>query len=379
MQFRSSEDSPEPLVNTPKNDSSTSFRTTNPRAIQYGSSEGKGESITKLVHGNGSATRVDWYIEETARPQQEHETSISHIITDLNQKHEAQLQQMETDIFDKYTKALAERDTNHELAIDDLRTELNREHKLQLDKKAQNIHANHAGILAKKEAQLQNLTSELHDARQMIKKLKKSTHPQQQHALEDLKANLERDHQAQLHTKTRNIHTNYSGIIAKKDTQYEQLAEELEDAYQAQFQTQAHLQTKIRNIHTNYSGIIAKKDAQYQQVSKELQDAQQATKTHIHTNHSNIIAKKDAQLQNLTSELQDAQQALSKLDDAYKAEIALTVQDHESEKVRLRSDGRAEHEAEIEVLRGGHAREVEVLKEGEGSFALCSPRCLGKD
>ena len=194
-------------------------------------------------------TRNEWYSQEIARLEQDHEISISHITADLEQKHQIQLKQAESEIIneysetivnniDEYNRALAEQNTSHQLHIEQLRTDLTREHKLQLNKKADNVHANYRGILGKKDTQLQRLTAELRAARQQIQKLKKSSpgphqQPHQQHVFKDLKANLKRDYQAQLQTKTRNIQNNYTGIIAKKDAQYQQVSQELSDARQA--------------------------------------------------------------------------------------------------------------------------------------------------
>ena len=162
--------------------------------------------------------------------------SISQIKADLKRKYNAQLQQTESEIIEEYTQALAERDNIRQLDIEELRTNLSHEHKLQLDKKANNIHANYAGILNKKETELQNLTSELYDANQLIRKLKNSTRPQQ-YAFEDPK----NDAQAKLRTKIRNIQSNNAGIIAKKDAQYQRLSKELENAHQVEDAYQAEL------------------------------------------------------------------------------------------------------------------------------------------
>ena len=162
--------------------------------------------------------------------------SISHMKADLKRKYNAQLQQTEGEIIEEYTQALVERDNIRQLEIEKLRTDLNHEHKLQFDKKARNIRANHAGILNKKEIELQNLTSELYDANQLIRKLKNSTRSQQ-HAFEDPK----NDPQAKLHAKIRNINANNAGIIAKKDAQYQRLSKELENAHQLEDAYEAEL------------------------------------------------------------------------------------------------------------------------------------------
>ena len=234
---------------------------------------------------------------DTARRQQEYPTSVSQMKADLERNHKAQLRQAEGKILESCTKFAIKTNANHQLEIEKLRNDLNLEHKLQLDKKVRNIHANNAGIMAKKETELQNLTSELYDANQQIRMLKKANNRPQQRALDDLKAKLEHHHQTQLQVKTRNIHTNYSGIIAKKDVQYQELAKEFEDA----------------------------------------------------------------------------QQASEKLEEAYQAEITLTKQEHESEKVQLRKDCGAEHEVEIESLRGAHEREMMALKSGEIFAPTTSP------
>ncbi|KAL8784334.1 MAG: hypothetical protein Q9195_009079, partial [Heterodermia aff. obscurata] len=215
-----------------------------------------------------SDARQEWLNQETARLRHDYDTSISQITADLEQKHQAQLRQMEIDFdnytqtslesHDKYKKALAEKNTRHKIEIEELRTNLQREHKVQLDTKASNIRANYTGVLAKKdtqiqqigfelgeviakkEAQLQQRTSELASARQAVIALKKSVpRNHQHHVFENLKSNLKRDHQASLDTKTREIRAEYSGIIAKKDAQYQELSKEFEDAQQALGRLQA--------------------------------------------------------------------------------------------------------------------------------------------
>ena len=155
-----------------------------------------------------------------------------HIPTHLKPKTQAQLQQKESDIIDKHTQALVEQATSHQLEMEKLRTELSGEHKTKLNKKVHNIHANHAGILAKKETELKNLTSELYDANQLIRKLQKSSGPKQ-NSQAIIEATLQSNYETQLQTKTRNIHTYYSGVIAKKDSQYQELSKEMKDAKQA--------------------------------------------------------------------------------------------------------------------------------------------------
>ena len=208
---------------------STCFSGSHTRLIHAPSEE---EPLSKAQAGFGvlSDTGKKGLDQESIRLQQER------ITADLEQKYQAQIRQTESDIIDACGKALIERDTSHQLEIEKLRTDLNREHKLQFDKKAQNIRANHAGILNKKEIELQNLTSELYDANQQIRKLKNSTRSQQ-HAFED----PTHDIQAKLHKKIRNIHSNNASIIAKKDAQYQRLSKELENAHQLEDAYQAEL------------------------------------------------------------------------------------------------------------------------------------------
>ena len=265
--------------------SSTSFSATDTRLIQYTTNEAESPSSAQAGSDILSDTRKEWLSDilsdarkewlgqETARLRQEYETSISHMTAKLERKYQAQLRQTESDTIDKYTKALLERDTSHQSELETLRTNLNYDHKLELNQKSRNIRTNFEGVIAKKDNQLQKLTSELADARQSIKKLKKLTPRHHQDALEDMRAKLERDHSGQLHTKTRNIHTNYSGIIAKKDAQYQELSKELGDSQQALGQLDDAYQAELTRTQQNHEEEKAQLKAEHGVKTQSLRES----------------------------------------------------------------------------------------------------------
>ena len=265
--------------------SSTSFSATDTRLIQYTTNEAESPSSAQAGSDILSDTRKEWLSDilsdarkewlgqETARLRQEYETSISHMTAELERKYQAQLRQTESDTIDKYTKALLERDTSHQSELETLRTNLNYDHKLELNQKSRNIRTNFEGVIAKKDNHLQKLTSELADARQSIKKLKKLTPRHHQDALEDMRAKLERDHSGQLHTKTRNIHTNYSGIIAKKDAQYQELSKELGDTQQALGQLDDAYQAELARTQQNHEEEKAQLKAEHGVKTQSLRES----------------------------------------------------------------------------------------------------------